>query len=100
MATSSSRVPRSAIRGPALSFKGDPFKDGLESTMVYESDAIVAFGDGHITHFGPFDRIKPQLPADIPIKNYGPDSLISAGFLTALAGELPNSSRGLLQRNR
>src|ERR1700742_2762435 len=81
MATSPSRVPRSAIRGPVLTFKGDPFKDGLESTMVYESDAIVAFGDGIITHFGPADAIKSQLPAGVPIKNYGPDSLISAGFL-------------------
>lgn len=81
MTTSQSNTPRHAIRGPALTFKGDPFKDGLESTMVYESDAIVAFGDGHITHFGPANKIKPELPADLPIKNYGPDSLISAGFL-------------------
>ena len=73
--------PRSAIRGPALTFTGDPFKDGLEKTMRYETDAIVAFGDGYITHFGPADTIKAQLPADMPIKNYGPDSLISAGFL-------------------
>jgi guanine deaminase len=81
MATSSLRLPLCAIRGPALSFKGDPFKDGLESTMIYEPDAIVAFGDGYITHFGAFDAIKPQLPAEIPIKNYGPSSLISAGFI-------------------
>ncbi len=76
-----SKTPRHAIRGPVLTFTGDPFKDGLENTMVYEPDAIVAFGDGHITHFGPADKIKPQLPPDIPIKDYGPDSLISAGFL-------------------
>lgn len=76
-----SKVPTHAIRGPALTFKGDPFKDGIENTMVYETDAIVAFGDGHITHFGPADKIKKDLPPHIPIKNYGPDSLISAGFL-------------------
>ncbi len=81
MAALSSRTPDNAIRGPALTFKGDPFKDGLESTMVYESDAIVAFGDGYITHFGPADTVKSQLPPGIPIQNYGPDSLISAGFL-------------------
>ena len=73
--------PDSAIRGPALTFKGDPFQDGLEDTMVYESDAIVAFGNGIITHFGPAEQVKPQLPADIEIRNYGPDALISAGFL-------------------
>jgi guanine deaminase len=70
-----------AIRGPALTFIGDPFKDGLEHTMVYESDAIVAIADGKITHFGPADKIRPQLPSGIEIKNYGPDALISAGFL-------------------
>ena len=73
--------PTNAIRGPALTFTGDPFKQGLESTMRYESDAIVAFGNGVITHFGPADTIRSQLPAGLQIKNYGPDSLISAGFL-------------------
>jgi guanine deaminase len=81
MNTLQSIKPTKAIRGPVLTFKGDPFKDGLENTMVYEPDAIVAFGEGIITHFGPADKIKSELPADIPIKNYGPDSLISAGFL-------------------
>jgi guanine deaminase len=73
--------PTGAIRGPVLTFKGDPFEDGLESTMVYDSDAIVAFGDGLITHFGPADRVQEELPAGLEIRNYGPDALISAGFL-------------------
>ena len=47
---SKASAPQSAIRGPVLTFKGDPFKEGLEDTMVYVSDAIVAFGDGLITH--------------------------------------------------
>jgi guanine deaminase len=72
---------RKAIRGPALTFIGDPFKDGLESTMVYESDAIIAMAEGKITHFGPAGRVRSELPAGIDVKNYGPDSLISAGFL-------------------
>lgn len=70
-----------AIRGPVLTFKGDPFKDGLDETMVYESDAIVAFAGGIVTHFGPADNVLRQLPPDCPIENYGPHSLISAGFL-------------------
>jgi guanine deaminase len=81
MAATPSAKPASAIRGPVLTFTGDPFKEGLESTMRYESDAIVAFGDGIITHFGPADAIRSQLPAGLKVKNYGPDSLISAGFL-------------------
>jgi guanine deaminase len=70
-----------AIRGPVLTYTGDPFKSGLDHTMVYESDAIVVMADGLITHFGPADIIRRQLPADIAIKSYGPNSLISAGFL-------------------
>lgn len=74
-------TPTGAIRGPALTFTGDPFKDGLESTMVYEPDAIVAFADGIITHFGPADKVNSQLPAGLKVRNYGSDALISAGFL-------------------
>jgi len=74
-------VPTEAIRGPVLTFTGDPFKDGLEHTMVYEPDGIVAFGEGLVTHFGPADKIKAELPPGCPIENYGTDSLISAGFL-------------------
>jgi guanine deaminase len=70
-----------AIRGPVLTYTGDPFRSGLEHTMVYESDTIVAMADGRITHFGPADRVAPQLPEGTEIKNYGKDSLISAGFI-------------------
>jgi guanine deaminase len=80
-AANEASAPQSAIRGPVLTFKGDPFKEGLEHTMVYETDAIVAFGDGLITHFGPADAVKPQLPSGCPVHNYGPDALITAGFL-------------------
>src|ERR1700757_5195156 len=51
-----------AIRGPVLTYTGDPFKSGLEHTMVYQSDAIVAMANGLITHFGSADSIRPQLP--------------------------------------
>jgi len=71
----------SAIRGPVLTYTGDPFKSGLDHTMLYEPDAIVAMVDGLITHFGPANKILPQLPAGTEVKNYGKDALISAGFI-------------------
>ncbi|MCC8361679.1 guanine deaminase [Lysobacter sp. A6] len=74
-------TPTQAIRGPVVTFRGDPFKDGLDATMVYESDAIVAFGDGKVTHFGPADKVKAQLPDSVQVRDYGKDSLITAGFL-------------------
>ena len=70
-----------AVRGPAITFTGDPFRDGLEHTLVHEPDAIVAMADGRVTHFGPAARVAPLLPPGIEIRDYGRDSLISAGFI-------------------
>jgi guanine deaminase len=70
-----------ALRGPALTFTGDPFQDGVEHTMVYEPDAIVAMANGRITHFGPAERVRPQLPADTSVLEQGQDALILPGFI-------------------
>lgn len=70
-----------AVRGPALSFTGDPFRDGLEATMVHEPDAIVAMTGGRISHFGPAGRIAPLLPPGTEVRDWGRDALISAGFV-------------------
>jgi guanine deaminase len=70
-----------AIRGPALTFTGDAFVEGIESTLRHESDAIVGMAGGRITHFGAADTIKPQLPAGTCIEEYGPDTLILPGFI-------------------
>jgi guanine deaminase len=69
------------IRGPVLTFTGNPFTHGLEHTAVYEADAIVAMANGLITDFGPAQLVLPRLPAGAEIRNYGKDSLISAGFI-------------------
>lgn len=70
-----------ALRGPALTFTGDPFASGLEHTMVYESDAIVAMANGRISHFGPAQRVRPQLPAGTSLLEQGKDALILPGFI-------------------
>src|SRR5258707_2363138 len=70
-----------AVRGPVLTFTGDPFRDGLERTMVHEPDAIVAMADGRITHFGSAERVLRELPTGIEIRDFGKDALISAGFI-------------------
>lgn len=70
-----------ALRGPALTFTGDPFVDGVDATMRYESDAIVAMADGRITHFGPASTVKSQLPSGTPLESCGPDALILPGFI-------------------
>ena len=70
-----------ALRGPVLSFSGDPFQLGLEATLRYDSDAIVAIADGRITQVGPARKIRPLLPRGTRVEEYGKDSLITAGFI-------------------
>ena len=77
----SSSTRPTAVRGPAITFTGDPFRDGLERTMVHEPDAIVAMADGRVTHFGPASTVSRMLPSGIEVRDYGRDSLISAGFV-------------------
>lgn len=69
------------VRGPVLTFTGDPFRDGLDATMVHLPDGIVAMADGHITHVGPADAVLPQLPPCVEVRDWGSDALISAGFV-------------------
>ena len=70
-----------AIRAPALTFTGDPFVEGVEATLRYERDALIAISGGKITHFGPAARIRPELPPGTHIEEYGQDSLILPGFI-------------------
>lgn len=70
-----------ALRGPALTFTGDPFRDGLARTMVHEPDALVVLADGRITQFGPAAALLRDLPPDVAVHDFGKDALISAGFI-------------------
>lgn len=70
-----------ALRGPVLTFTGDPFRDGLERTLVHEPDAVVAMAGGRITQFGPAERVLPLLPPGTAVEHVGRDALISAGFI-------------------
>jgi guanine deaminase len=75
-------APRvTAIRGPALTYTGDPFQRGLDATMRYEPDAIVAMAGGKITHFGPARAVRGKLPRGTKVEDYGRDALILAGFV-------------------
>lgn len=70
-----------AIRGPVLTYRGDAFTEGLESTLHHEPDALVVMSQGKITHFGPALSILPTLSPEISIQQYGADKLIMAGFV-------------------
>jgi len=70
-----------ALRGPALTYTGDAFVHGIESTMRYESDAIIAMQDGTITHFGPAAHVRETLPPGTLVTELGKDTLTMAGFI-------------------
>jgi len=66
MSRAASNPEMTAIRGPVLTYTGDAFLKGLESTMRHESDAIVVMVGGKITHFGPAGEVRSQLPRGTP----------------------------------
>jgi len=70
-----------AIRGPVLTYTGDPFRHGIADTMRYESDAIIVVEDGRIARVGSASEIGRSLPEGTPVEAYGDDSLIMAGFI-------------------
>jgi guanine deaminase len=70
-----------AIRGPVLTYTGDPFLHGVRDTVRYERDAIIVIQDGRIERFGSALELRPTLPSDIAVDAYGDDSLIMAGFI-------------------
>ena len=81
MPTSQPRV--TALRGPALTFTGDPFVAGAEASVLHESDALILIENGIITAFGAYQEIRGQAPDGITITRYGADSLILPGFVDA-----------------
>ena len=74
--------PVTAIRGPVLSYTGDPFLEEPGACTQYESDAIVAMAGGHIVDFGSARAVGERLPPGTPVASYS-DSLIIAGFIDA-----------------
>ena len=69
-----------AIRGAALSFRGDPFLMGAEAATQYESDALVVMEGGLIKAFGAYVDIKKTLPPNTTVTTYT-DALILPGFI-------------------
>lgn len=53
----------------------------MEAAMRYEPDALVVMEAGKITHFGAAGQVLAAIPPGIPIRNTGPDTVISPGFI-------------------
>src|SRR6201996_29557 len=69
-----------ALRGAAISFRGNPFEQPSEACLVHHDDALVIIEDGKIIAVGPYPDVVARLPAGVVPVHY-PDALISAGFI-------------------
>jgi len=70
-----------AIRGPVLTFTGNPFLHGVDQTLSFVRDALIVIEDGRIARFGAASTLSATLPSDTELESYGEDSLIMAGFI-------------------
>ena len=71
-----------ALRGRAVTFRGDPFREAARESLVYEEDALIVIADGRIAAFGPYADLQRTIPDSVPVTNYG-QAIISAGFVDA-----------------
>jgi guanine deaminase len=68
------------IRGPALSFTGDPFLADPALCRRYEPDAAIVMAGGRIVELGAAAAILPRLPPGTAVARYA-DALILPGFI-------------------
>lgn len=52
---------RIALRGPSLTFRGDPFQIGDTAALHYEADGLTLVEAGKITGFGDFEQLRSRL---------------------------------------
>lgn len=79
----STRPECTALRGPALTFRDNPFIVGDAAALHYEPDALILMRDGRITHFGDYAALRCALNGLQP--QHHPDGLILPGFIDAHA---------------
>ncbi|MCW5625649.1 MAG: guanine deaminase [Burkholderiales bacterium] len=68
------------MRGPSVTFRGDPFGSTPTEALHYEPDALVLLRAGRIDAFGSAAALLPGLPADTTIRHY-PRGLLVPGFV-------------------
>ena len=68
----------SAVRGHAISFRGDPFF--TDGALVDIEDALIVSEAGEITAFGDYAATKGAVPDGVEVRHY-PDALICPGFI-------------------
>lgn len=70
--------PTTAVRGHAISFRGDPFF--VDDALVDIEDAVIVSEGGTITAFGPYRELRDAIPEGVRVEHY-PDAILCAGFV-------------------
>lgn len=71
-----------AIRGPALTFRGDPFLLPPGEALQHWPDALIVIEDGRIASVEDAETGLARLPAGVPVAHHR-DALICPGFIDA-----------------
>lgn len=71
-----------ALRGAAVSLRGNPFQQPSAECLVHHEDALVVMQGGVITAFGPYAELYATLPPGAQVVQYE-HALITAGFVDA-----------------
>ncbi|MFI2238061.1 guanine deaminase [Streptomyces chrestomyceticus] len=75
-------TPLSAVRGPLVRFRADPFRTGTAEALVHDPDGLLICEAGRITAAGPYAALRDRLPPGTEPVHY-PGHLITAGFVDA-----------------
>jgi guanine deaminase len=70
-----------ALRGPMIAWRGDPFVVGPRRALRHEPDAIVAMSGGRILHAGPASSVARLLPPGAAVERLPRGSLMMPGFV-------------------
>lgn len=69
-----------AVRGPLVWFRDDPFLTSHEEALIHEPDGLLICKDGKIVHAGPYAALNRLLHQSVRPVHY-PDHVITAGFI-------------------
>ena len=69
-----------ALRGPAVDFRDDPFQHPAAACFTYHEDALILIESGAITACGPYASLRESLPDGIVPDEY-PGAILTAGFI-------------------
>jgi guanine deaminase len=69
-----------ALRGPAIDFRDDPFQQPAAACFTYYEDALILIEGATIKACGPYASLRPALPDGVVPVEY-PGAILTAGFI-------------------